>query len=140
MLRGVQRTGEGTSNEVSELCITAERQREAGNTRELMQWLDPDGTNLSERLAALLQEHHPGTGDWLLGSDVFRQLMMEGRALMWIFGIPGSGKTVLAAHLTNQLMEGQFERSHAVIYFFCDHANATTQKFRTFLTVLVFPP
>jgi hypothetical protein len=34
-------------------------------------------------------------------------------------------------------MEGHFERSHAVIYFFCDHANATTQKFRTFLTVSI---
>jgi hypothetical protein len=41
------------------------------------------------------------------------------------------------AHLTNQLLEGQFERSHAVIYFFCDHANAITQKFRTFLVVSI---
>jgi hypothetical protein len=52
-----------------------------------MQWLDPDGASLSERLGALLQEHHPGTGDWLMGSDAFRQLMIEDRALMWISGI-----------------------------------------------------
>jgi hypothetical protein len=64
-----------------------------------------------------LASHTPGTGAWLTSSATYSLwLNSPTQGLLWIKGIPGSGKSVIAAHLIDILT-----KSHPgvpVLYFF----------------------
>ncbi|KAH0538694.1 hypothetical protein FGG08_004711 [Glutinoglossum americanum] len=50
------------------------------------------------------KRRHPGTGSWLTQTDEFKKWMTGDRsACLWCYGIPGSGKTVLASSLIDTL-------------------------------------
>ncbi|KAH7125069.1 ankyrin repeat-containing domain protein [Dactylonectria estremocensis] len=51
-----------------------------------------------------LTSHAPGTGQWLTSTDEYRQwLQGEELGLLWVKGIPGSGKSVHVANLIDDL-------------------------------------
>lgn len=62
-----------------------------------------------------LASHLPGTGEWLLSSPTFRKWHENDKqGALWIKGIPGSGKSVMAASLVNKLSR----EGAPVLYFF----------------------
>lgn len=82
----------------------------------IRKWLEPtpylhEGGEYRRHLAS----HVEGTGQWLMATDNYRQ-WHEGsdHGLLWIKGIPGSGKSVLAAMLANVLAR----EGHPVLFFF----------------------
>ncbi|KAJ5184304.1 hypothetical protein N7472_009144 [Penicillium cf. griseofulvum] len=56
----------------------------------------------------------PGTGKWLTSTTNYQQWHQGDDGLLWIKGIPGSGKSVLAAWIINQLRKDGIP----VIFFF----------------------
>ncbi|KAK5653030.1 hypothetical protein OQA88_9316 [Cercophora sp. LCS_1] len=59
--------------------------------------------------------HLAGTGGWLFASDAYRQWhSSKDKGLLWIRGIPGSGKSVFAASIVDRLRQ----EGHPVLYFF----------------------
>jgi ankyrin repeat protein/KaiC/GvpD/RAD55 family RecA-like ATPase len=82
----------------------------------IRQWLEPtpylhEGGEYRRHLAS----HVEGTGQWLMATETYRK-WHEGsdHGLLWIKGIPGSGKSVFAAMLADVLgREG-----HPVLFFF----------------------
>ncbi|CAG9998801.1 unnamed protein product [Clonostachys byssicola] len=79
-------------------------------------WLKPtsyDAENgeFKKHLASYL----PGTGEWLLESPTFREWhQSQDQGMLWIKGIPGSGKSVIASSLVNHLSK----EGAPVLYFF----------------------
>ncbi|KAF6814465.1 ankyrin repeat-containing protein [Colletotrichum sojae] len=72
---------------------------------ELREWLRPtDYDDVGGEYRKHLDSHLPGTGGWLLSTKSYRE-WHDGQndGLLWIRGIPGSGKSVFAANLTSQL-------------------------------------
>ena len=57
-----------------------------------------------------------GTCEWIERNETFKAWLCDAPGLLWIFGGPGKGKTMLSIYLTQQ-----FEKLHSreVIYFFC---------------------
>lgn len=55
---------------------------------------------------------------------------------MWIFGIPGAGKSILAGQLIQKALSTSNEEN-AVAYFFCDYKSQETQTPRNILGSLV---
>ncbi|KAK7189881.1 hypothetical protein DPSP01_008409 [Paraphaeosphaeria sporulosa] len=86
--------------------------------RKIRSWLKPTDYELdSGEFRKHLASHLPGTGAWLTSSHTYlnwHQSTNDG--LLWIKGIPGSGKSVLAAHLVDAL--AQSEPGTHVLYFF----------------------
>lgn len=86
--------------------------------RATRDWLGPteywlDGGEYRKHLAS----HVPGTGTWLTSSETFgKWLKSEDHGLLWIKGIPGSGKSVVAAHLIDKLTRAN--PGAPVLYFF----------------------
>ncbi|KAF3280546.1 hypothetical protein TWF970_002762 [Orbilia oligospora] len=83
---------------------------------QIREWLEPTayedpGSDYKRHSAS----HLPGTGEWLFRSDVYKNWHSSGDdGLLWIRGIPGSGKSVFAANLINRLKK----EGHPVLYFF----------------------
>ncbi|MCJ1377478.1 hypothetical protein MMC17_000573 [Xylographa soralifera] len=95
-LRSVQKSSQEMSIGVTELQNRAIKRDQAEERRALLKWLDPNSINVEDNLQEGLKNHHPGTGQWLFQSDCFKSWSRGPSSLLWIHGIPGSGKTVLA--------------------------------------------
>ena len=91
-----------------------------GERQKVMAWVSP--IDVSAKHFDVANAREPGTGEWLLNSNVFQEWERgTGRAL-WCSGIPGAGKTVLASliidHLcTLQLREPVGTTAVAWVYF-----------------------
>lgn len=84
---------------------------------EIRVWLcptkfDTEGSEYRKHLNA----HVSGTGDWLFLAEQYQNWHgSEDISLLWIRGIPGSGKSVVAAHLIQSLSK---EENTPVLFFF----------------------
>ncbi|KAK4082748.1 uncharacterized protein Triagg1_1638 [Trichoderma aggressivum f. europaeum] len=83
---------------------------------KIKQWLCPtDYAAVNGEFYKHLRSHVAGTGDWLYSTDAFKQWHdSEAEGILWLKGIPGSGKSVLAARSIQRLQE----EDAPVLYFF----------------------
>ena len=68
----------------------------------------------------------PSTGTWFLECDEFRSWLKSENSKLWVYGIPGAGKTVLTA-LTIHMISELFDDDHTLAYYYCDYKDALTQ-------------
>jgi len=86
--------------------------------KKIREWLQPteyaqEGGEFRRHLAT----HMEGTATWLTSSETFRKWTNGSEhGALWIKGIPGSGKSVIAAHLVELLR--QRNPGAPVLYFF----------------------
>jgi hypothetical protein len=84
----------------------------------IRQWLQP--TAYEDRFGEYrkhLASHAAGTGIWLKSSSTYREWLQSRQVgTLWVKGIPGSGKSVLAAQLINDLATEH--PGTPVLYFF----------------------
>ncbi|KAH7014113.1 uncharacterized protein B0I36DRAFT_425694 [Microdochium trichocladiopsis] len=123
------------SSDVKELgstigVLNSHRQRD-----ELSRWLAaPD---VSSNYHKALQLRHPGSGRRLIESEAFQTWRdQESSAVLWLHGIPGCGKTVLATTVIEHL---QVEEPSPliVLYFYFDFSNVEKQQNRNALRSVV---
>ena len=74
----------------------------------------------------------PGTGLWLTEGQEFRQWAETKNARLWFYGIPGAGKTVLAASVIQEALR-RSSVSTAVAFFYCDYKDSATQDLSNIL-------
>ncbi|CAI7632375.1 unnamed protein product [Penicillium pancosmium] len=79
-------------------------------------WLQPTPYDLEQsEYSRHRTAHLAGTGKWLTSAATFKHWREDDDSgLLWIKGIPGSGKSVMAASIINQLQKEEMP----VIYFF----------------------
>jgi hypothetical protein len=85
---------------------------------KIRKWLQPtDYAHESGEFHKHRASHMSGTGNWLTSSAVYRK-WSEGLddGMLWVKGIPGSGKSVVAAHLIDLLVKTN--PGTPVLYFF----------------------
>ena len=70
---------------------------------------------------------HPGTGLWFIEGPEFQAWLTTENARLWLYGIPGAGKTILAASVIDEAIRTGGPNT-AVAFFFCDYKNPATQE------------
>ncbi|KAL8781668.1 MAG: hypothetical protein Q9213_005885 [Squamulea squamosa] len=93
--------------------------------------LDP-----SENQKIGLKLRQPGTGLWFLESQEFLDWSQAENARLWLYGIPGAGKTILASTVIEETLRTS-TRNHAVAFFFCDYKDPKTHKPASILGSLI---
>ncbi|KAJ4245002.1 hypothetical protein NW762_014208 [Fusarium torreyae] len=92
--------------------------------RKFCEWLEK--TNPSSNHNSALSLYVKGTGDWVFRSQPWQDWIGLRTRSLWLHGIPGSGKTILAAHITRAVME-QCSRGNnpkvICIYYYCYHGH-----------------
>jgi hypothetical protein len=86
--------------------------------KKIRKWLQAtDYAHQSGEFRKHLASYMPGTASWLTSSDTYRS-WTDGQdyGMLWIKGIPGSGKSVVAAHLVDLLIRSN--PGTPVLYFF----------------------
>jgi hypothetical protein len=73
------------------------------------------------------KQRQDNTGLWLLESDKFRSWKGDAASILWLYGIPGCGKTILSSTIIETLSEHCSDNTDMVtVYFYFDFNN--TQK------------
>lgn len=85
---------------------------------KIRDWLQPTAYDIAGgEYRKHISSHVAGTGAWLTSSDVYQKwLQSDEHSLLWIKGIPGSGKSVMAAKLIHDL--AQSNPTCPVLFFF----------------------
>ncbi|UKZ79396.1 hypothetical protein TrVFT333_007149 [Trichoderma virens FT-333] len=83
---------------------------------KIKQWLSPtDYAAVNGENYKHLNSHVAGTGSWLYSTNLYKQWHgSEVEGLLWLKGIPGSGKSVFAATSIQRLLQEEVP----VLYFF----------------------
>ncbi|CAH0003764.1 unnamed protein product [Clonostachys byssicola] len=87
--------------------------------QKIRAWLQPTSYDIAGgEYRKHLASHVSGTGSWLTESDTYKQwLEDDSHGLLWIKGIPGSGKSVMAASLIDGFAKAS-PGSPVVFFFF----------------------
>ncbi len=97
--------------------------------RNVMAWLN--APNPTPKYTNALQGSHPGTGSWYVFGEAFDRWTQNPNSISWLWGIPGSGKTVLSATIIERLTDlCSHEPESALAYFhfaFDDRALQTVE-------------
>jgi hypothetical protein len=85
----------------------------------ILAWLkrsDPSTNHSAAR-----DKHEPTTGDWFLDSPTLSSWTKESVKSVWLYGIPGAGKTVLCSTIIERVKElCSVQSRHRVAYFYFD--------------------
>jgi Cdc6-like AAA superfamily ATPase len=89
-------------------------------------------TNPQQSLTQSLAMRHPQTGFWLVDGDEFQEWLSSGSRnfksnRLWLSGIPGAGKTVLAGVVISEVL-ALSSISTGIAFFFCQYKATATQQ------------
>jgi hypothetical protein len=71
----------------------------------------------------------PDTGLWLLESEVYSKWKSNGSSFVWLYGIPGCGKTILSSTITQDILfYCDNDPGKVAAYFYFDFTDADKQK------------
>ncbi|KAF7537322.1 hypothetical protein G7054_g3825 [Neopestalotiopsis clavispora] len=103
-------------------------QKSVDNTtrREICAWLQT--TNPTNIHNTALKNHEIETGEWVLRLPQWN-FWLQGETshrFLWVYGIPGAGKTVLSSHLSEQCQSYCNEsvgKPSVCVYYYCSYRN-----------------
>ena len=91
--------------------------------------------NPQPMLQTSLRLRKGATGGWLFNEPPVIQWMSEPNSKLWLSGLAGSGKTVLAGYIIEHVV-AVCPKNSAVAFFFCDYKDLETQKLINILSSL----
>jgi NACHT domain len=92
--------------------------------QDIYEWLETTDPSPLHHQAKELYE--PGTGEWVLRSSDWTNWIGRKARCLWIHGIPGAGKTVLASYLIEQVKSHCVESKSPQVthaYYYCYHGH-----------------
>ncbi|ELR05748.1 hypothetical protein GMDG_07590 [Pseudogymnoascus destructans 20631-21] len=94
---------------------------------EIRRWLSSPDPLINYRKAIELRQ--PDTGLWLLEGEVYSKWKRNASSFVWLYGIPGCGKTILSSTVTQDiLLYCANDPGKVVAYFYFDFTDADKQK------------
>ncbi|OCK96816.1 uncharacterized protein K441DRAFT_656827 [Cenococcum geophilum 1.58] len=91
--------------------LTFEQRRE-----KIERWLSLSDPSINYNKA--LQQRQEGTGLWFLRSDAFAKWKIQRNSFIWLYGIPGCGKTILSSTIIEHLKRSLPRQP--LLYFYFD--------------------
>lgn len=82
--------------------------------------------NPQQNYETSLRLRHPRTGLWLTLMPQFQTWLKKPDSRLWLSGIPGAGKTVIAGTIIEEALKKTSD-DVATAFFFCDYKNRMTQ-------------
>ncbi|EWZ28033.1 hypothetical protein FOZG_18259 [Fusarium oxysporum Fo47] len=113
--------------------VIVETVRSNQHVAKVKEWLSPPDSSTNANRARQLR--HEGTGEWFLNSAAFREWETGSRRHLWLYGLPGCGKTVLSTTILDHLMNID---DHITLDFFFDFSDTTKQTVDGMLRSLAF--
>jgi Cdc6-like AAA superfamily ATPase len=108
---------------------------ESTRQRTLLKWISP--TDYPAQQSDIIQRRQEGTGQWFLDTPETTRWLSEAKATLFCPGIPGAGKTMIAAIAIDHLLESVQTSSHGVAYVYCNYKAQEEQDTSSMLTAIM---
>ncbi|KAF7970480.1 hypothetical protein HWV62_23839 [Athelia sp. TMB] len=107
--------------------------------REIHTWLKAHDTSVSYNAAR--KKHQAGTGSWFLDGSQFSQWKERPGSILWLYGGPGCGKTILCSsaieNVINSCKSRPSARGYAYIFFDGTMAQSDTIDYSKFTRSII---
>ncbi|KAH8817231.1 hypothetical protein F5884DRAFT_778825 [Xylogone sp. PMI_703] len=104
--------------------------------QQIIQWLkasDPQGKHIFN-----LKKRQPETGNWFIFGKRYEEWFQSPGSFLWLYGIPGSGKTMLCTTVIEHLvLHCQKTPRTATAYFYFDFSDPGKQDLNSLLRSLL---
>jgi Cdc6-like AAA superfamily ATPase len=112
------------------------RHQDNQERRNILDWLAK--VDYASQHIDFIGRRQEGTGQWLLGSNEFQAWLNANNQILFCPGIPGAGKTILAATVVDYLCtKFQNEASVGIAYIYCNFRSQEKQRSADLLTSLL---
>ncbi|KAF2807352.1 purine and uridine phosphorylase [Mytilinidion resinicola] len=125
VLSSIERNVYEAHRDVKDLAL---EQRRA----ELHRWLSPPEPSTNYNKA--LQRRQEGTGSWFSQSNAFATWKSQRNSFLWLYGIPGCGKTILSSTIIEHLKSLSIQ---SLLYFYFDFTDTEKQSLRGVVCSLI---
>ncbi|KAL5328216.1 hypothetical protein ACEPPN_001712 [Leptodophora sp. 'Broadleaf-Isolate-01'] len=109
--------------------------------QKIRHWLSSPDPSTNHNAACKLRQ--ATTGEWFLKSDEFEKWKMTSRSFLWLYGIPGCGKSVLCSTALEEV-KSQYKSNYtveiptvAIAYFYFDFNDSEKQRHDKFTHSLI---
>lgn len=103
--------------------------------RRLLQLIGAGDADEAYRTNLKLHQH--GTGLWFLEEGKpFSTWLTTPCSKLWVYGIPGAGKTILSALSISETAKSA-SNTHAVVFYYCSHRNEESRRLDGILRCLI---
>lgn len=123
------------TNDVEVTTETIQDVRLSQHEREIRDWLSAPDPSIDH--AHALKKRHKGTGVWFTSSQAFADWENQSNSFLWLYGIPGCGKTVLSSTIIEQL-NSDITPGQIVLYFYFTFSDTNKQTLLNMLRSLVY--
>ncbi|KAL5113799.1 hypothetical protein ACEQ8H_008335 [Pleosporales sp. CAS-2024a] len=115
-------------NEVQQQQITETQ-------RNLLQWLS--SSDYPAQKSDIIKRRQEGTGQWFLDAPELAQWLNGAKSNLFCPGIPGAGKTVVAAVAIDELLRLAKNDTFGVAYVYCNYKSQAEQDITSVLSALL---
>jgi Cdc6-like AAA superfamily ATPase len=101
----------------------------------LLEWISR--SDYPAQQSTIIRERQEGTGQWFLTASEMIRWKNEAKATLFCPGIPGAGKTIVAAIAIDHLLESVQSDSHGVAYIYCNYKAQQQQDLLSLLAAFL---
>jgi hypothetical protein len=106
--------------------------QEESTVRGILEPIDPGSRGRqTAKFKEKSDDRHPNTCTWTsTDPDILNWVHSTDQKLLWIYAIPGAGKSVVAAYVIEHLVRNLIwsEQQGTELFYFCEHANIGQAK------------
>ncbi|KAH9044102.1 hypothetical protein EDB83DRAFT_2295245, partial [Lactarius deliciosus] len=126
--------GKETKQAVQQLASSVDDMKWNESRKSLREWVFPSDPSTNHNIACDL--HHGGTAQWFFQGSMFDEWKSTG-SLLWIYGKPGSGKTILCSAIVQDISALSQAGLASMAYFYFDFRDLDKQHIRNLLPSLL---
>lgn len=101
----------------------------------LIAWISP--TEFPTQQSDLIDSRQEGTGQWFLNASEFTEWLGQPKKTLFCPGIPGAGKTIIAAIAVDHLLKTVQSNNIGVAYVYCNYKRQQQQDTASLLAAVL---
>jgi Cdc6-like AAA superfamily ATPase len=125
----------GTSLEIKSDTTALRDDTAVRHKRDLMGWICPVDYHVQHQ--DFIDRHQTGTGQWFLQDTEFQGWNQSKDATLFCPGIPGAGKTIMAALVIDHLLRSQHLADEPVTFIYCNYKRQSEQSAKHILSSIL---
>ncbi|KAF2180789.1 hypothetical protein K469DRAFT_591668, partial [Zopfia rhizophila CBS 207.26] len=103
--------------------------------RSHLEWISP--TDYPAQQSDIVKRRQEGTGQWFLDAPEVAKWRSEAKGTLFCPGIPGAGKTMIAAIAIDSLLKSVRDSSVRVAYIYCNYKDQKEQDVTSILAAIL---
>ncbi|KAF3931442.1 Ankyrin-3 [Dactylella cylindrospora] len=130
----MQQLMEKSSEQQNTILKSLERIELDSEKRRILEWASSIDPRASQSQARKLR--YDGTSEWFVDRDEYVKWMATGNSRLWLYGIPGAGKTIMISSIIDKVQQ-QMENTDALTFHYCNYRSRDSQVLEYILCSLI---